>query len=210
MESGESGWSALSSLGPPLIGVIGVTLGLLLRNWLNQKSEARKAEREERTRRRIRGEEVASELIHVCYQVFDAALAAERAESQRPWLPETAAADQEEMELLTSVVTPLSTSFEAGGKRSPTRSCARSSPMSRPASHLSAPLCRWAKAVLARSWRSRATPALMCCVAICMANRCPTAAEWPVSRARSRNTGRTAIRQSNSGAKRSDSVADRN
>jgi hypothetical protein len=47
----KSGWSALSSLGPPLIGLIGVTLGILLGNWLNQKSEARKGEREERTRR---------------------------------------------------------------------------------------------------------------------------------------------------------------
>jgi hypothetical protein len=96
----KSGWSALSSLGPPLIGLIGVTIGLLLGNWLNQKSEARKAEREERTRRRIRGEEVASELIHVCYQAYDTALAAETAERQRPWLSEAETTDREDIERL--------------------------------------------------------------------------------------------------------------
>src|SRR6266540_3902147 len=52
--------SVVSSLGPPLIGLIGVAVGLVLGNWLNQRSEQRKAERDERTRRRIRGERVAN------------------------------------------------------------------------------------------------------------------------------------------------------
>ncbi|SRR6266508_4261785 len=74
--------SVVSSLGPPLIGLIGVAVGLVLGNWLNQRSEQRKAERDERTRRRIRGEQVASELIKVCYETFDAARVAETAEGE--------------------------------------------------------------------------------------------------------------------------------